>query len=367
MPNGTRERGRGVSLSPRPTGGSRSPSPVSLGTAGQALGASNQSVLERFGPPRLSYAQLQAVLAESERPIREWLDANVARVRGLSLAAATYEVLRALPQVADMGAGSVAGAIESWARERGITLPARSLAPHPADEAGAAVGGGGGVIDRLKRAVEAATRGTAIVEGDAGELRISVTGATARLQGGGVEARAEAGPSGVEARVEGREGSARVGTSGAAVSIRGGGVEVGARINWSGQMSFVASASDLHFNASLSADRWSLRLTFPRAQMPQDISALAGVFSDGANALSAIARETSSFRSIDQIPEIADRVSPHMAPVRRAIDAASRIARTPLGVSFGVEVGGPMRAGAAGATGAEARGVEARAVLTIRF
>src|SRR3546814_17027003 len=91
--------------------------------------------------------------------------------------------------------------------------------------------------------------------------------------------------------------------------------------------------------------------------MPQDISALAGIFGNGATALTAIARETATFRNIDQIPDIADRVSPHMAPVRRAIDAASRVARAPLGVSFGVEVGGPTRSPVPAPTAGPARGI----------
>ena len=362
MPNGVRERRAGVSLSPR----SAAPAPVGLGAAGPALGGSNQSTLERLGLPRLSSAQLQVVLAESERPIREWLDANIARVRSLSLAAATAEVLRAVPSAAGMGTGGVAGVVENWAGERGVTLPVRSLAPHPADQ-GVGGGGGGGLIDGIRRTVESATRGTAIVEGDAGEVRVSVRGATARLERGAITTRAEAGAGGIKARVESPEGSAEVDTSGASVGLRSGPVRVGARIAWSGQMSVTSSVEDLHFTASLSADRWSMRLSFPRAGMPQDLAALSDVFSQGASALGGVVEETATFRSIEEIPDLAGRISPHLAPVKRSIETASRVARTPLGVSFGVEVGGPTREPAPGAGLEAPRGVEARAVLTIRF
>lgn len=135
--------------------------PVGLGLAGQTLpapGGSNQSALQRFGGglPQLSVADLQAVLATSERPIRDWLDANESHVRDLSIRAATVELLRVLPEARNQGAVVVAGVVRQWAAERGITLPPLSIVPHPADTMPAAPPGPSLADSEIVAAVQSA-------------------------------------------------------------------------------------------------------------------------------------------------------------------------------------------------------------------
>lgn len=293
---------------------------MSLGSAGWTLpaapGPSNQSALRRFAPglPSLSFSQLQAVLAESERPIRTWLDQNVDYVRGLSLAAATAEVWRRVPGAAGQGLGSIAGTIQSWAREHRITLPVLSLVPHPADQLGgrAAAPRAGASDSELMAAVRGAigavTRGIN-VESTHGFARISVSGATVGLRSGGGRLSGTITPSGgVRVRGETRSGFAEVGESGATVGVTSPGVRASAGITWSGQIGLSTSVRNFNFSMSLSAQSWSMQLTFPSAEMPVDLSTLGGVFGSAESALRSGLGELSGFRSIEEVPDLARRL-----------------------------------------------------------
>lgn len=297
-----------------------------------AAGASNQSALQRFAPPipRLSPAGLQAVLAESERPIRAWLDENADFVRGLSVRAATAEVMRRVPEARDQGAGTVTGIVQSWAAERGITLPRLSIVPHPADTIPPAPAGpslaDSDIVAAVERAIEIATEGV---------------------------------------RIDRSHGFAQINVSGATVGLRRGALEAASSIGWSGEMALRTRVHDVHFGATLSAERWSLSLTFPSDQMPADMSRLGTVFSEGERALRTIAGEVHGMRSLSEIPDVAERVSPHLDPVKEAVEAASSVAGTRTGVSFGIRAEGPAFAepGAGGAPAA----TSIQGVLTIVF
>ncbi len=346
--------------------------PVSLGMRQPAaLGPSNQSALQRLTPtiPRLSFADLQAVLAESERPIRAWLDENEARVRGLSLAAATAEVLRNVPGAADQGAGSVASTIQHWARERGITLPSLSIVPHAADAGATAAprqAGDSELVSAVRGAIRAVSEGVKVERGPA-FVRLSASGATAGLRHSGARTTATVTPTcGVRGRIESQEGFAEVTERGVTVGATAPGVRVTTGVTWSGDLRFATSIRNFNLSMSLSAERWLMQLTFPTGQMPADLSTLGAVFGAGESALRASLVEVSGFRSIDEIPDLAARISPHVAPVRRAVETATRIARTPPGISFGIRAEGPTR-GAGPGGGPNPAASRVFGVLTIRF
>ncbi len=307
--------------------------PVGLGLAGQTLPApvgSNQSALQRFGGglPRLSDADVQAVLATSEQPIRDWLDANESYVSGLSLRAATVELLRVLPEARTQGAVVVAGVVRQWAAERGITLPPLSRVPNPADT------------------LPALPPGPSIADSDI----VSAVQSAVEVIGEGV-------------RVDRQHGFAAITLSGATVGLRSGGAEVASEIGWSGEMAVLTQVEDFHFQARLSADRWSLSLTFPSENMPADLTRLGAIFREGESAVRSIAGELHGFSDPDQIPDLADRIKPHTEPVKKALDAAKAIGGARPGISFGIRAEGPAFGGGSGA----AAPATIQGVLTIVF
>lgn len=306
---------------------------VGLGVAGQTLPApsgSNQSALQRFGGglPRLSDADVQAVLATSERPIRDWLDANENRVRGLSIRAATMELLRILPEARSQGAAVVAGVVRQWAAERGITLPPLSIVPHPADTLPVPPPGPSLADSEIVAAVQSAVE----------------------VIGEGV-------------RVDRRHGFAAITLSGAAVGLRRGGAEVAGEIGWSGEMAVLTRVDDFHFQARLSAESWSLSLTFPNDAMPADLSRLGAIFREGESAVRSILGEVRGFSDPNQIPDLAERIKPYTDPVKKAVDAAKAARGARPGINFGIRVEGPAFGGGSGA----AAPATIQGVLTILF
>ena len=307
--------------------------PVGLGLAGQTLpapGGSNQSALQRFGGglPQLSVADLQAVLATSERPIRDWLDANESHVRDLSIRAATVELLRVLPEARNQGAVVVAGVVRQWAAERGITLPPLSIVPHPADTMPAAPPGPSLADSEIIAAVQSAVE----------------------VIGEGV-------------RVDRRHGFAAITLSGATVGLRSGGAEVASEISWSGEMAVLTRVEDFHFQARLSAESWSLSLTFPNDAMPADLSRLGAIFREGESAVRSIIGEVQGFSHPNQISDLAERVKPFTDPVKKAVDAAKAAGGAGSGISFGLRAEGPAFGGGSGA----AAPATIQGVLTIVF
>src|SRR3546814_8859740 len=84
-----------------------------------------------------------------------------------------------------------------------------------------------------------------------------------------------------------------------------------------------------------------MSLTFPGENYTPDLTRLSDVFGKGEKAMRAILAETASFERLEDIPEIARTVSPHLDPVKEAVKAAQGAAATKPGVSFGIEASGP--------------------------
>jgi hypothetical protein len=312
-----------LSMRRRP-GGTRAGAPAAAGPA--AAGP-------RAAPPlpRLSVADMQAVLQQGERPLRAWLDDNLAFVRGLSARAAAAELLRRVPEARAQGAAYAEGVVRAWAAEQGLTLRPLSIVPHPADAAPpprAAAGpslSDNAVVAAVSRAIGVVTDGVAI-ERAHGRFQIDVGGATTEL--------------------------------------RAGGATVAGRIGWSGEMALSSSVGGVHFNASISAERWRVRVSFPGGSLPVDLSTLDGIFTAAGNALPVVLREAASLRDLSAAPAVIEGLSEEIGAIRRAVSTASAIARTGPGVSFGIEAGGPtFESGGSGAP--EATSI--RGVLTIRF
>lgn len=314
------------------------PSAVSPGAAAPAsLGPSNQSALQRFEPPnlRLSFSQMQAVLRESEQPLRTWLDENVDYVRGLSARAAAAELMRRVPEARQQGRAYAEGVVRSWAAENNIALRPISIVPHPADRIPAPTARTSSIAD------------SRIVSAVAGALGIVTEGVV----------------------IDRSHGRFQVNASGATTELRSGRARIAGRLSWSGEMALSSQVGDVHFNAALSAERWQVRLTFPGAEMPIDLSSLTSIFNEAGNALPRIVSETAGVESLSEIPDLAERLSPELSAVRRAIGSASQIGRTHPGVSVGIQAGGPgfSPEQPAGGTPGTPRGISVSGVLTIVF
>lgn len=320
-----------------PSSGIPSPDAPTPTARPSALGPSNQSALQRFQPIdyRLSFSQLQSVLRQGEQPLRTWLDDHIGYVRGLSARAAAAELLRRVPEARQQGFAYTEGVVRSWASENGVTLRAVSLVPHPADTGPAPAPSSSSISDsRIVSAVSSAislvTDGV-VIDRSHGRFQVNVSGATTEL----------------------RTGRARFAGS----------------LSWSGEMAFTSQVGDVHFNASVSAERWQVRLTFPDASMPVDISSLTAIFNEAGNALPRVVSQIAGAEGLSDIPDIAEQLAPEFAAVKRAMSTASQIGRTRPGVSFGVQVGGSGFSPEPPATGTPAapQGVTVSGVLTIVF
>jgi hypothetical protein len=220
-------------------------------------------------------AQLQAIIAESERPIREWLKANTSRLHIRSLSSIVAEVYREVPKAAGQGRGTIEYLVKEWAASAGVTLAPEPIPPAPAGPSIA----DSSIVSSVKGAIET------IVEG-------------------------------------------------------------------------------FHFSGSMEADKWEMSLTFPGEDYTPDLSRLSDVFGKGEKAMRAILAQTAGFERIEDIPEIAKAVSPHLEPVKEAVKAAQGAAATKAGVNFGIEASGP---GPIPDPAGGPQGVKVLGVLTIRF
>jgi len=312
------------SLTPTPTPAAPLRSPV-----GGQTGISNQLLASPF---RLSQGQLADVLAQSERPLRAWLDQNRDRVQGLSLRAAAYELRRGLPAAAEQGQAYCEAIVRSWAAERGLRLGPLSIVPHPADQAMPSPPPGPPLSDNaIARAVSSILN---IAIGGVGVVR--------------------------------PHGYARVSASGSTVGLRRGGLEAAGTVSWSGDLGLQAQAGNVHFQASIGRESWTMSLTFPNENMPADTSRLSAVFGEAEAVMRDVLTEFGPVPDPARIPDLAERVRPHTRQLRAAVDAMSSIAQTRPGVSFGIQAEGPGLGATPGAPNVPA-GTSIQAVVTIVF
>ncbi|MET4700305.1 hypothetical protein ABIE65_003344 [Constrictibacter sp. MBR-5] len=271
--------------------------------------------------PMLSHAQLQAIIAESERPIREWLKANTSRLHIRSLSSIVAEVYREVPKAAGQGRGTIEYLVKEWAASAGVTLAPEPIPPAPAGPSIA----DSSIVSSVKGAIET------IVDG---------------------------------VGVERSHGYAKIKVGGPTIGLRGKGFEAAGSVSWSGGFAVETSYEGFHFSGSMEADKWEMSLTFPGEDYTPDLSRLSDVFGKGEKAMRAILAQTAGFERIEDIPEIAKAVSPHLEPVKEAVKAAQGAAATKAGVNFGIEASGP---GPIPDPAGGPQGVKVLGVLTIRF
>ncbi len=183
------------------------------------------------------------------------------------------------------------------------------------------------LIESVKKGMTVLVDGVDITRGD-GKVNISVSGVTAELQ----------------------RGAGR-----AAVSL-----------GWGGSLGLEAEAGDFHFSGEISSERWEVKLSYPQDTAIPDLSMLGNVFGEAEGAMRDIVGATASFRNLQDIPRVKDAITPHLQPVKDAVEAVKGIAKAkPNAVSVGLSVGSapPMP----WEVGTMPRGVQGQLTLTITF
>ncbi len=280
--------------------------------------------------PRIRSAISESVrgeLAREAAPIRAWLDANADSVRGFAMPALVARIRRAVPEAREMPNIQLESIIRQWANERGLSIPRVSIIPMP------------GVAE-----IPPAS-GPSFADSDLADAVRRVLSI----------------PTSIE--VERPHGRAEIAVSGATVELTSGETRVGSSISWGGTLGVFTEVRGVRFSGSLSAERWSMTLSFPSGPRVPNLSQLGEIFREGETSFRAIAAEAGRFASLGDASAMTDAISPHLGPVKRAIDAARGIAAAgERRVSFDVSAGGPSVS-----PGAEDPGFQLNATLTIRF
>jgi hypothetical protein len=106
-------------------------------------------------------------------------------------------------------------------------------------------------------------------------------------------------------------------------------------------MTFQTRINQFNFTSSLSGNRWSVRLTFPTARMPEDVNDLGEVFRTAERATRDVVTRTGSLRDLGEVRDAVGELSPQFSSISRAVSAASNIAAPQPTVRFGIEASGP--------------------------
>ncbi len=280
--------------------------------------------------PRIQSAIRESVRTEAAReaaPVRAWLDANADSVRGFAMPALVARIRRAVPDARELPSIQLESIIRQWANERGLAIPRVSIVALPG-------------VSEVPPASGPSFSDSALA--DAVRRVLSI-------------------PTSIE--VQRPHGRAEIALSGATVELTSGADRVGGSISWGGTLGIFTEVRGVRFSGSLSAERWSMSLSFPSGPQPPNLAELGEIFRQGESSFRAIAAEARSFVNLGDTSAVTDAISPHLAPVKRAIDAARGIsAASERRVSFGVSAGGP-----AVSPGAEDPGFQINATLTVRF
>ena len=69
-----------------------------------------------------------------------------------------------------------------------------------------------------------------------------------------------------------------------------------------------------------------------------DLSSLTSIFNEAGNVLPRIVSETAGVDGLSKVPDLAERLSPELNAVKRAIGTASQIGRMRPRLSVGIQV-----------------------------
>lgn len=317
------------------------------------------------GIPFVTPEIIRKVIADGERPIRQWLDRNKKRANLLSLEALVVEVAKMVPGAAQKGVGELKYIVRDWARKNGVNLPPKSTPPHPADRSTTWKDtSDSALLKSVKSAIKTAKDGVSVAVGPL-VTKVSVSGATARLGPFGVAASPTGDVSGtISGKKDGEEGKITVGPKGISAEVKDGNFKVKHSVSWEGEMKLDTSYEKFRLVGSVSGKAWSLTLTFNTKDMPPYPGAIADIFAKGEQGVRGIVNETRKFRKLSDIPGLKEKIDPHLKPVKKAVGTAGILAGLKSRVSFGAQISGP---GPLASAADKQKGVNAMLVLTIRF
>lgn len=247
----------------------------------------------RRPPPRPSLlpsvADLQRLQAQREAPVEAWLAGHEADLASTSVTSLVARIRTELgDQMPALSDDDVAAVVRRYATAHGISLP---------DPLPATPSGGGGV---------------------------SLGAAAARIASSLPSIPTEIG-------FDQAHGWALVGFGGPTVGLRSGRFKVGSSIGWDGALGLESSLGDYRFRASLTAERWELRLGFRIGPAMPDLSSLSSIFVPAGEALTRVAAVTAT---LPDPAEAARAIGDEVKPIRRAITTAGQIGRARPGASF---------------------------------
>ena len=290
----------------------------------RALIQRQESGRPAFNPldPAVIGSAVRNVIAESEAPVRRWLDDNLGRLRLLSQEELVSQVRRNVPESNRLADVEIRRLITETANRMGFTvLP--GVIP-PARSADLTIQ----IPDAVKKAFSIATGGVNLIDQPDGKLNISVKGLTAHL---------------------GRQKL---------------------NIGWGGSLGIDIPIGGFELGAKIDKENWEVTLATPGASALPDLSKLASVFQRAESAMRRVVEATANLPNLSDTAAVKAAVEPHIEPIKEAVQALKDIAEAQQGprVSVGITAGGPLSGGGeAPKVGERPSGFSITATLTLRF
>lgn len=275
-----------------------------------------------FNPldPAVIGAAAREVIAQNEAPVRRWLDEKLDSLRLLSLAEIVARIRQEVPEASRLADVELQSMAQEWARQHGFMLLSGPR-PEPAGPKLSIA-----MPDAVRRAFSIATDGINIIQLPNGRVNIAVSGATLELGRGRLS------------------------------------------LGWSGSLGFEIPVEGFHLGGQVSKDQWELTLSTPGESSVPDLNKLTEVFQQAETALRGMVAATAKLRDLDDVGAVQGAISPHIKPVKEAVQALKDLAAAPR-FSVGITAGGPMSGSEAAPVSATAppEGVSVKATITFRF
>jgi hypothetical protein len=270
-----------------------------------------------FNPldPKVIGAAAQAAISASETPVRNWLGTNISRLRLLTMDELVAQVRRNVTEASRLGDVEIQKLVRECAAAQNITI---LTVPGPSAGQGLSIQ----LPDAVKKAFSIPVDGVNVVPLPGGRLNISAKGATAKLKRGDI------------------------------------------KLSWTGSLGIDIPMERFQLAGTVDRDRWELTLSVPGESSVPDLSKLADVFQKAEMAMRGMVEASSGFKNLNDIPKVTKTISPHVKPVKDAVDALVQTAKSPS-VSAGVKLEGPMSG--AGTQPGSSAGITVTATVTIRF
>ena len=271
-----------------------------------------------FNPfdPRVIDSAVRSVVAQGEAPVRNYLNANTARLRLMTMDELVAQVRQGVPG-SSLADGEIQSLVREWAGANNVTIPVLPLAA-PARP-------GLQIPDVVKKAFSIPLEGLDVIDQPDGRLNISVKGATAKLSRGELS------------------------------------------LGWTGSLGVNIPIEGFQLAGKIDKNHWEINFSTPGESSMPDLTKLAEVFTKAETALRGILLTTARLNKLDNVAAITAAITPNIKPVKEGVQALVDIARAPS-VSAGVSLSGPTQGEQVPSSGgSNPGGITFSATLTIKF